>query len=165
MYPVGSKVVHPCYGAGTITKIQEKEVHEETRRYYVIYTINRPMELMVAVENAESTGLRTIGTQEELRQVLAEGATLPGEDEINTDLRARQNEMREWLKSGNFDQVVNVVRQLFFLNSRRPLGSVDRQLFDQGKELLAGELALSSDGNLASAMHEIEGVLAEMVAE
>jgi len=35
------------------------------------------------------------------------------------------------------------VRLLFFMNNRRPLGTIDRQLFEQGKEMLASELALA----------------------
>lgn len=161
-FGIGSKVVHPCYGAGTIVNIQEKEIDDEIRRYYVIRTISRPMQLMVAVENAESAGLRGVGQETSLRQTLSAGAVPPADGDISTDLRGRQNEMREQLKSGDFYQVVRVVRQLFFLNNRRPLGSVDRQLFDQGKELIAGELALSMDAQLNDAMHEVESVLATM---
>ncbi len=163
-YIVGSKVVHPCYGAGTIVKIQNKEVDAAVRSYYVISTISRPMQLMVAVDNADSAGLRKVGQETNLRQTLSVGAVRPADNEIPTDLRARQTEMREWLKSGAFDKVVEVVRRLFFLNARRPLGSVDRQMLDQGRELLAGELALSCDTKLNEAMHEIDGVLATMLS-
>lgn len=162
MYTVGSKVVHPCYGAGTIVKIQEKDIGTTMRRYYVIYTVGRPMQLMVAVDNAQSVGLRDVGPETSLRETLSAGSIAPSDGEISPDLRGRQMTMRERLKSGEFNQVVDVVRQLFFLNARRPLGSVDRQLFDQGKDLLAGELALSCDAEVTEAMHEIEGVLAHM---
>ncbi|MHB1357390.1 MAG: CarD family transcriptional regulator [Anaerolineae bacterium] len=162
MYTVGAKVVHPCYGAGTIVKIQEKDIGTTIRRYYVIYTVGRPMQLMVAVENAQSVGLRDVGPEISLRETLNAGSVAPVDGEISADLRGRQMAMRERLKSGEFNQVVDVVRQLFFLNARRPLGSVDRQLFDQGKDLLAGELALSCDAEVTDAMHQIEGVLANM---
>ena len=163
-YHVGSKVVHPCYGAGTIVKIQEKEIDESIRQYYVISTISRPMQLIVAVDNAETAGLRQVGQERCLRQTLSIVGTKPPEAEIPTDLRVRQTEMKEWLKSGSFDRVVEVVRRLFFLNAKRPLGSVDKQLLDQGKELLAGELALSSDTKLNEAMREIDNVLANMLS-
>ncbi|MHB9032055.1 MAG: CarD family transcriptional regulator [Anaerolineae bacterium] len=164
MYVVGAKVVHPCYGAGTITQIQVKDQEDQHRSYYVINTISRPMRLMVAVDNAESVGLRNVGQESFLRETLNVGSTPPPDNAISPDLRVRQTEMREWLKSGAFDKVVEVVRRLFFMNTRRPLGSVDRQMLDQGKELLAGELALSCDTKLHDAMHEIDGVLSGMLS-
>lgn len=162
-YPVGSKVVHPCYGAGTVVHIQEKTIGPELHRYYVIDTVGRAMRLMVPVSNAGDAGLRHIGGEATLRQILDGCGIIPKAEEIDPDLRARQADMRERLKSGEFSVVVNVVRLLFFMNTRRPLGSVDRQLFDRGKELLAGELALASDVKMADAMREVEGTLARMV--
>jgi RNA polymerase-interacting CarD/CdnL/TRCF family regulator len=45
------------------------------------------------------------------------------------------------------------------------LGTVDRQLFDQGKEFLAGELALASSIEMDLAMQEVESRLGEMLGE
>lgn len=165
MYTVGSKVVHPCYGAGTIVRIQDKSIGDTTHAYYVINTVSRSMQLMVPVNGADEAGLRRVLNPEMLREALVACRDQPADGEINPDLRARQNDMREQLKSGNLAEVVDVVRQLYFLNSSRPLGTVDRQLFDQGKELLAGELSLTSGADLLSAMQEVEDNLALMLSE
>jgi CarD family transcriptional regulator len=164
IYAIGTRVVHPCYGAGTIVRIQSKAIGEQNNAYYIIDTISRAMQVMVPVRRAESVGLRQVGEAPGLRLMLASCSDLPQED-IESDLRARQAEMRDRLKSGEFDQVVYVVRQLFYMNSRRPLGTVDRQLFDQGKEFLAGELALASNIAVDLAMQEVEGRLSEMFGE
>lgn len=165
MYAIGSKVVHPCYGAGTIVRIQEKSISDESRRYYVINTVAREMQIMVPVNRASSLGLRNVGDAHRLRHMLATclESTSPGD--IPTDLRARQADMREQLKSGHFDQVADVVRILFLMNNRRPLGTIDRQLLDQGKELLASELALASGMEVAEAMEEIENNLNKMLEQ
>jgi|YNPNPStandDraft_1061719.scaffolds.fasta_scaffold17401_3 CarD family transcriptional regulator len=162
LYAVGSKIVHPCYGAGTITRIQDKTISASSHPYYVIRTVAGGLQLMVPVNNAHTVGLRQVGRAEELRRVLACCATLPQAEELNADARMRQAEMRLSLKSGDFAQVADVVRKLFYLNARRPLGTVDRQLFDQGKELLASELALALDSDLEQAMQELEQHLARM---
>ena len=44
MFPVGAKVVHPCYGAGTIVRITEKNIGDAARAYYIISTVSRPMD-------------------------------------------------------------------------------------------------------------------------
>lgn len=164
-YAIGTRVVHPCYGAGTIVRIQSKAIGEQSNAYYIIDTISRAMQVMVPVRRAETVGLRQVGEAPGLRLMLASCSDLPGEHDIESDLRTRQAEMRDRLKSGSFDEVVFVVRQLFFMNSRRPLGTVDRQLFDQGKEFLAGELALASNIAIDLAMQEVEGRLGEMLGE
>lgn len=163
MFTVGSKVVHPCYGAGTIVRIQNKSIGDTTHAYYVINTVSRSMQLMVPVNGADEAGLRQVLKPSTLREMLEACHDSPGGDDINPDLRSRQADMRERLKSGDLTEVVDVVRQLFYMNNARPLGTVDRQLFDQGKELLAGELALTTGADMLSAMQEVEDNLAIML--
>jgi len=161
-YAIGSKVVHPCYGAGVIVGIQQKNISDATHYYYVIDTMAKSMKLLVPVQQAQSIGLRDVGDENKLRNVLLTCATIPEEGAISPDLRARQTGMRERLKSGRYPEVADVVRMLFYMNSRRPLGTIDRQLFDQGKEFLAGELALASGRELRAALQEVEDSLSRM---
>jgi CarD family transcriptional regulator len=161
-YVIGSKVVHPCYGAGIIVGIQQKNISDATHYYYVIDTMARSMKLLVPVQQAQSIGLRDVGEENKLRNDLQNCATMPVEGDILSDLRARQTGMREKLKSGRYPEVADVVRMLFYMNSRRPLGTIDRQLFDQGKEFLAGELALASGRELQAALQEVEDFLGRM---
>lgn len=163
MYPIGAKVVHPCYGAGSITRIQHKTIGETTNSYYVIRTVVRSMEVMVPVDRASEVGVRDIGDAEVLRSSLEICSELPEAQSIVSDLRSRQTEMRDLLKSGAYREIAHVTRTLYFLNNRRPLGTVDRQLFEQGKEMLAGELALALGVDLNAAMQEVEDGLARMM--
>jgi len=167
MYAVGSKVVHPYHGAGTIVHIQEKSIGDSTNFYYVIDTIPSPreMRLMVPVEDAERVGLRRVGKASGLRAMLSSLTEAPDEDEIETDFRARKAIMAERLRSGQFAEVVKVVRELFAMSMHRSLGTTDRRFLEQGKEMLAGELALAADIDREKAMAEIEKKTLEMAAE
>lgn len=162
MFSVGSKVFHPFYGAGTIVEIQEKSIGNSVHVYYVINTVSRSMQLMVPVDRAEEFNLRPILPEQALRQALKICSERPSESEIPKDLRARQAEMREQLKSGCTEQIAQVARLLYFMSSRRPLGTVDRQLLEQGKDLLAGELALASEVEIEKAKQEVENRLMSM---
>jgi CarD family transcriptional regulator len=162
MFAVGSKVVHPCYGAGTVVHVQKKSIGDDARRYYVIDAVCKSMQVMVPVSRADDLGLRAVGRRQHLMAVLHSCAVPPEDGEIGSDLRARQATMRDQLKSGSFRLVADVVRKLFFLSAKRPLGTVDRQLFDRGKDLLASELALAADRDLDDAMQLVEEVLAGM---
>jgi len=165
MFPVGSKVLHPCHGAGTITKIQSKCIGSDSHRYYIIHTVTVPrkMQLMVPVNRAESMGLRMIGDASTLRHTLQSCSQAPHQDDVETDYRARQAAVREQLKSGSFQTVASVVRMYCFLDRRKRLGMTDRQMFDSGKEILAGELALACEIDFTEAMDEIDTRLEEMI--
>ena len=162
-FMVGNKVVHPCYGAGTIVRIQEKSIGDDVHSYYIIKTVSRSMQLMVPVSRADFFGLRMVGDQIVLRNQLRLCCDQPGEGEIESDLRARQAGMRDQLKQGEYGGIAKIVRALFYLNSQRPLGTVDRQLFEQGKEFLAGELALAADMELPEAIDQVQDHLAQML--
>jgi CarD family transcriptional regulator len=165
MYEIGSQVVHPWYGAGTIVRIQEKSIDESAHKYYVIDTVAKSMLVMVPVGRADSFGLRPVGKLGRLREVLASCCMPPAEEEIEEDYRTRQSMMSEQLKSGSFEKVTSAVRTLFFMNTRRTLGMTDRQMLERGKDILASELALASDLEVEAAMHAIEDHLAQMLPE
>jgi CarD family transcriptional regulator len=167
MYPVGSKIVHPFYGAGTIVRIQEKSLGALTNQYYVIDTVPGPrgMRLMVPVEKAANLGLREVGEADTLRTLLEAASSPPEQRDVIHDFRKRRTLVTEQLKSGSFSQVVQAVRMLYFMGTERPLSMTDRAMLDQGKEMLASELALSAGADLSQAMDEIEGDLEDMSAE
>jgi CarD family transcriptional regulator len=162
-YSVGSKVVHPCYGAGTVVRIQQKSLGEITHIYYVIDTLPGSMRVMVPINQANQVGLREVGSAERLRSILQDCGDAPDADDIDTNFRTRSAEMSEQLKSGSFEEVAEVVRMLFFMNSRRSLGMTDRRYFEQGKEILSGELALATGQDMGRAKQEVEGYLNGML--
>ena len=164
-YGVGSKVVHPWHGAGTVVGVTEKSIGESTHTYYVIDTAVRSMQVMVPVHRAEELGLRDVGNPSSLRDALYCCADQPPESASGEDLRSRQASMRERLKSGSFEEVASVVAVLYIMNDRRSLGTVDRQLLDQGKEFLASELALAASIEVTDAMAEVETTLERMLWE
>ena len=163
-YTVGDKVFHPFYGAGTITHIQAKKIGGERRRYYIIDTMLRSMQLLVPVSRAETIGLRRVGKGEDLRRILQTFGEIPTVKEIREVARlARQDDMRELLKSGSFADILKTVQQLYLMHNDRPLATSDRELFDQCRDFLAGELALALGIEKVEAMSEIDNGLAEMM--
>ena len=59
MFSVGDKVIHPSYGAGTVLEINEKQIGEQQRNYYVIELLAQAGTLMVPVSRASELGLRS----------------------------------------------------------------------------------------------------------
>lgn len=165
VYPVGTKIVHPSYGAGTVVEVQEKSIGDMRQEYYVIDTVPSPraMQVMVPVSKAEEIGLRKVGRLQELREMLSSLPEPLSDEEVENDFRSRKSMLQDLLKSGTFTDVAEAVYILRSMTTWRRLCMTDRKMFDKGKEMLAAELALASGQDLGDAMAEVEGCLKQMV--
>ncbi|MFO7918162.1 MAG: CarD family transcriptional regulator [Anaerolineae bacterium] len=164
LYVTGDQVFHPFFGAGTITSVEAKRIGGRRRRYYVIDMVMDAMQIMVPIDRVSAIGLRKVGEGKRLREMLYALDGVPKIKEAKgTARRTRQEEMRERLKSGSFVQIRDTVRELHVMQRERPLGMMDRELLEQGKRFLAGELALALGLDAEKALKEVEKSLSEMM--
>ena len=116
MYAVGDKVVYPQHGAGTITKIEQKDVLGQQRDYLTIQILHSGMTVMVPVEHADRAGLRKVvaaGDVDEVLEVLRGDST-----QMPERWSHRYKHNLDKLKTGDILEVAEVVRNLA-LASRR----------------------------------------------
>jgi len=167
MYATGSKVVHPCYGAGIIDRIKRSSIGSSDSKYYVIAIDGATggLEVMVPVEQAADFGLRRVMGRSRIYKLIAGCTELPADDEVVSDYKKRKLIMTEWLKSGDFGQVVVAVRMLHCLSLRRPLGMTDKRFYDDGMDMLATEYALAVDVDVDDAKQQIREKLDQMAPE
>lgn len=164
MYAVGTKVVHPCHGAGAIARIQKRSIGEEEHLYYVLDIDGAPggLRVMVSVGRAGSSGLRRVGDERTLRGILSLCSVEPEEGTVPNDYRKRSALLGDWLKSGNFERVTDTVRVLHHRSARRPLGMTDSRILRTGMDLLATELAQAAGLDTEEARGQIEDRLSQM---
>ncbi len=167
MYAVGSKVVHPHHGAGTIVRISEKQIGDISHTYYIIDTVSmaRSMRVMVPVKRADSVGLRAVKKASALRELLQTWSEPPAEEEIEKDFRTRKDIMVERLKSGSLEEIIFAVRSLFYMTTQRRLGLTDSRMLEAGKQMLASELAVASGISMEDAMLEVRDYLDQITEE
>ena len=166
MYAVGTKVVHPTYGAGTILSIQEKHIGGTSNAYYVIDASSESgaLQVMVPVDQANEHGLRRVGDPSKLRRLLDSACEEPPE-EFERDFRTRKAALSEKLNSGEFRKVVSAARTLFYMSTQLNLCQTDRRFMEQALDILGSELAAASGLDMPEAVEEIEGYLKEMCSE
>ena len=70
MFKVGSKVVYPHHGAGSVVKKEVREVLGEKREYLTIKIDHNDMTVNVPTENADKVGLRRVIGEKEVEVVL-----------------------------------------------------------------------------------------------
>lgn len=157
-YSIGDKVVHPHHGPGQITAIERKEFLDEEQRYYVIDIPIQSLTVYVPRRKADLIGIRPAMSQARLSRVMdtlqSEASLLPD------DHKERQEKVWEKLRTSRPVQTAEVVRDLAWRERRGHLTKKDSEYLKRGQELLAAEMALIVDGDIADASERIESTLA-----
>ena len=157
MFKVGDKIVHPAHGAGVVIGIETVDLLDGFSRYYIINPIASDIRLMVPVRMAQEIGLRqAVRLQEAFRTL-----DLLGEPHmpLPEDYKERQAQIEERLKIGEFAAVMEVVRDLYWLQQTSSLTAKDTSLLDRARQLLVGELAVAAEIEWDEAERELQAAL------
>ena len=155
MFTVGDKVVYPMHGAGLVEKIEDRQILGETRSYYIIRIKNGNMQVMVPVRGAEEIGLRFVVDSkefDEIYKVLGSESTPMDE---NWNRRNRDN--MEKLKTGDPEQVAEVIRNLVRVDRVKKLSTGEKKLLNTAKQILCSEMTMVLNVNDSAALALIDG--------
>lgn len=155
MFAVGDKVVYPMHGAGLVEKIEDRQILGETRAYYIIRIKGGNMQVMVPVRGAEDIGLRYVVDSkefDEIYKVLGSESTPMDE---NWNRRNRDN--MEKLKTGDPEQVAEVIRNLVRVDRVKKLSTGEKKLLNTAKQILCSEMTMVLNVNDSAALALIDG--------
>ncbi|MBQ2312043.1 MAG: CarD family transcriptional regulator [Firmicutes bacterium] len=155
MFTVGDKVVYPMHGAGLVEKIEDRQILGETRAYYIIRIKGGNMQVMVPVRGAEDIGLRYVVDPkefDEIYKVLGSESTPMDE---NWNRRNRDN--MEKLKTGDPEQVAEVIRNLVRVDRVKKLSTGEKKLLNTAKQILCSEMTMVLNVNDSAALALIDG--------
>jgi CarD family transcriptional regulator len=149
--------MHPKFGAGTITGESHRELVAGFEHYYVINVVGTGATAYVPVRKMDELGVRRVMSRAKIAQVFN---TLRGTpSELSTDYKQRQTLVQEQLQTRRPVQVAEAVRDLTWHRIRKRLTQKDETLLNQGRDLLASEMALATDTEISDAEQTIETVL------
>jgi CarD family transcriptional regulator len=152
----GDFVVYPNHGAGCIAGIEEKTILGEVRRYYVVYLPDTELTVSIPADG-DDTGLRACASEEDVAEALAllrAGAThMPS----NWNHRLKHN--REKIKSGEIEQVAEVVRNLSVHGTENGLSTGERNMLIKARQILASEIALARSIEVTEAEQLVDDAL------
>ncbi len=151
----GDLVVYPNHGAGCISGVEEKTILGEVRRYYVVYLPDT--ELTVSIPADGDTGLRTCADEEGVEKALAVLAGDTTEMPSNWNHRLKHN--REKIKSGEIEQVAEVVRNLSVHGTENGLSTGERNMLIKARQILASEIALARSIEVTEAEQLVDDAL------
>ncbi len=152
----GDFVVYPNHGAGCIAGIEEKTILGEVRRYYVVYLPDTELTVSIPADG-DDTGLRACANEEHVKGALALLGTDATHMPSNWNHRLKHN--REKIKSGEIEQVAEVVRNLSVHGAENGLSTGERNMLIKARQILASEIALSRSIEASEAERLVDDAL------
>ena len=144
MYNIGDNVVYPMHGAGTIDKIEERHILEQTRSYYVLRFDTDGMKVMVPVDNVANSGLRSVVSESECNTIMENFKNdIEVEDSTNWNRRYREN--MDKIKTGDVFSTAEVVKSLVLRDKRKGLSSGEKKMLVTAMQILVSELSIVMD--------------------
>jgi len=137
-FRVGQKVVYPNHGVGIIEQIEQKQIGDAALSFYTLRLAATNSVVLVPVANAKEVGLRApikTGECELLFKNLADDFIAPAGDWKN-----RFKEFSEKMKSGDIFEVADVLKNLTFLHSQKPLSFREQRMLERALYLVVSEL-------------------------
>jgi CarD family transcriptional regulator len=156
-FSVGDKVVHPQYGPGQIIDVKHRELVEGFEHYYVIELLKNGSTLFIPMRKMKELGVRPVMSQAKLTRVL--NILREGPRRLSKDFKVRQARIREKLATARPIKLAEAVRDLTGRRRRDYLTKVDRRLLDEGRELLAAEMAVVNRVDVLYAHQTIDSAL------
>jgi CarD family transcriptional regulator len=157
-FAINDKVIHPRHGVGRITGIEQKDLSDSPGSYYVIYIPAQRLTVRVPSDRMERAGVRLAISLAKLSQVLDILRSTPGC--LHDIFAERQRDLWTKLETGLVLQAAEVVRDLSWRRRDTRLTKKDSEYLSRGREWLAAEMALASDGQITEANHVIDAALA-----
>jgi CarD family transcriptional regulator len=162
-FQVGDRAVYPAHGVAEVVAIEIKEIAGTRREFYVLKVVQSEMKLMIPCDGADRAGLRVVASAEIAEEVFSvlrsnEVAVKPG------PWNRRFREYTELVNSGRLVEVAKVYRDLWRIRPTRELSYGERRLLDQSRNLLVAELSLVRGHDELGIESELEGAVAEGVA-
>ncbi|MGC8765760.1 MAG: CarD family transcriptional regulator [Brevinematia bacterium] len=160
MFGVGDKVFYPFHGAGEISEIKEKEVLGSKNIYYEIFFPLTGTKISVPANNAEKIFLRPISTEKKIKEGLKYLASK--EIYIESNWKNRYAKYQSLLKSGELNEMFEVLKSLYFQNKRKEISISEKRLYNQTLNLITSEITLSLNKNPDDVKKEIIDILSKL---
>jgi len=164
MFKAGDAIVHPVRGAGVVERIEERQWHGSTGKYYRIKLLGQPgTSLMVPVSAAETIGLRRAMSRSKLKRVWtmlrADAKPLPA------DHKARYELLNGRLRAGDVFQIAEAVRDMAWRQEREgSLTTQGKRIYEQAMRTLSGEIAAAQGMDMADAEAQVRAKLGEILS-
>lgn len=142
VFNIGDLAVYPGHGVGQIKAIEQREVCEETQKFYIMVILDSNITIMIPKNNTTNVGLRQLVNEEEIKEVyntLKKRRVKLSHQTWNK----RYKQFHDKIKRGSLFEVAEVFRDLNLISINKELSFGERKMMETAKHLIVSELALA----------------------
>ena len=164
MFNIGDLAVYPAHGVGVIEGIEQKSIAGMENTFYIMRILENDMKIMIPQKNACQVGLRCIISGDDADQVYL---ILQDKDIEFTPQtwNRRYREYMEKIKTGSIFELAAVLRDLYLLQTDKPLSFGEKKMMDTAKGLLIKELSVAKSKTEEEIAQSIESIFLPEVAQ
>ena len=162
-FKVGDKVVYPSQGVSEVESISAEVLAGTEMKCYHLRLINSDSKVMVPVNNSERVGLRPLSEKKLVRRAMRRLKASEGENAEDWKDRYRAN--LERIKTGELDEIVNVLLCLAEVAGRKTLSFRERKMYDHARQLLVNEVAEVEGKTVEKVEQQVEDALGHVVSQ
>jgi len=140
-FKIGDKIIYPTQGLGVIEDIQVQSFYGETFRIYHLRILANNTLIMVPSSNTQEIGIRKPICEKTVKQIL--DLMRKTDIDVQTNWKGRYKEHLNLMKSGSVQDMVAVLKSLYFLSLSKPLSFREKKMMEKAKELIVSEMALA----------------------
>ena len=161
-FEVGDRVVYPSQGAGVVQERTTRELLGVRHEYLKVVFVKGDLEVLVPLRMGEEVGLRhTIGADEVERLF---DALVKADLNLPLQWPPRYRAEQEILARGGAYELARLIGVLARRELEKGLAATEREVLDTAKTMLASELAVVEELDLADAANRLDDVIAERIA-
>ncbi len=138
MYSRGDQIIHPRYGAGTITGKKKLTFQGKTRSYHIVELVGNRGEVMIPVETATEMNIRP--AIEDLTIIEEVFAKPPSQ--LSDDYRSRQASIQKQIQTRDPEDMAEALRDLYWREQTDKLTSVELKMKSNLIKMLSHEIAV-----------------------
>ena len=157
MFNIGDMAVYPAHGVGRIEAIENREIGDQKKAFYVMRILDSNMVIMIPTESCNMVGLRTIipsGDVPRVYEILQESdVKIPSQP-----WNQRYRNYMDKIKTGSVFKIATVLRDLYLLREDKTLSFGERKMMDTARNLLVKELAIANQENEKNIEKNIERI-------
>ena len=160
-FKVGDKVVYPSQGVSVVEKISKEVLAGTEMKCYHLRLVGSDSKVMVPVDNSERVGRRSLSEKKQVKKVMKRLKAAEGENAEDWKDRYRAN--LERIKTGDLDEIVDVLLCLAEVAGRKTLSFRERKMYDHARQLLVNEVAEVERRDVDKVDHQVEDALGHVV--
>jgi len=160
-FSVDDKVVYPSQGVSVVESITDEELAGSIMSCYTLRLLSTASKVVVPVVNSERVGLCPLSEKPAVSRALDRLSA--GEADVVEDWKDRYRANLERIKTGDLDEIVDVLRCLAEVAGRKTLSFRERKMYDHARQLLVVEVAVVQDREIPEVEKEIDEALGQPV--